>query len=120
MENKRISESNLGDQPLPKRLKTSTNHSDSSSTNDVLPTSPMEMITKSPGLLHVAEKIFKNLDQEDLTAKCEKVNTFWRDIVKNPWFLFKACTHKRLIKTKYQPEWIKVIQTLTESNLAQY
>ena len=100
----------------------STNQSDSSSTptNDVPPTSPLEMIIKSPGHLHIAEDIFKNLDQENLTAKCEKVNEDWRNILKNPWFLFKACIHKGLLKSKYIPEWTKVIQALTEQNLSKH
>ena len=50
----------------------------------------MDMITKSPGLYHIAERIFMDLDQEKLLL-CEEVNENWRTILKNPWFWYKKC-----------------------------
>ena len=38
----------------------------------------MDMITKSPGLYHIAERIFMDLDQEKLLL-CEEVNANWKN-----------------------------------------
>ena len=48
----------------------------------------MDLITKSPGLLDIAERIFLELDHEKLLL-CEEVNSNWRTILRNPWFWCK-------------------------------
>ena len=46
----------------------------------------MENLTNCPGLHHVAEKIFFDLNVESL-EDCKKVNESWELILKNPLFL---------------------------------
>ena len=84
---KRSSKSHEEHQPLAKRIQKSSHP------NEVPNNSPLDEITKSPGLVHIAEQIFVNLNQEDL-KKCKKVNKHWKGIVKTPRLLFKACVHK--------------------------
>ena len=50
----------------------------------------MENLTNNPGLQHIAEEIFWNLDNESL-ANCVKVNRVWKKIL-NPSFWLKKCT----------------------------
>ena len=45
----------------------------------------MDLLTKSPGLHHVAETIFMNLDHEVLLLNCQEVNGHWRSIVTCDW-----------------------------------
>ena len=40
----------------------------------------MDQITKSPGLFHIVEKIFFELNHENL-LKCEEVNKNWKNIL---------------------------------------
>ena len=40
----------------------------------------MDLITKAPGLNHIAEKIFFELNYEKL-LKCEEVNENWKNIL---------------------------------------
>ena len=52
----------------------------------------MDLITKSPGLFHIAEKIFLNLKfQEVLLLKSQQVNENWKFIVRDPLFLYEKC-----------------------------
>ena len=50
----------------------------------------MENLTNTPGLQHIAEEIFFNLDNESL-ANCVKVNRLWKNIL-NPLFWMEKCT----------------------------
>ena len=67
----------------------------------------MDLITKSPGLSHVAERIFLNLNQEDLFIKCQEVNPHWKIIIRNHWFWFKKCEQKGIFKEKEENESVK-------------
>ena len=84
---KRSSKSHEDHQPLAKRIQKSSH------LNEVPNNSPLDKITNSPGLVHIAEQIFVNLNQEDL-KKCKKVNKHWKGIVKTPRLLFEACVLK--------------------------
>ena len=75
----------------------------------------MDLITKSPGLQHIAEKIFVNLDTHHLD-KCKHVNENWKNIFDNPLFLFKACIQKGLLSGKEQDIFQKVIPKITNSS----
>ena len=78
----------------------------------------MDLLTKSPGLHHVAESIFVNLDHEVLLLKCQEVNGHWRSIVRNPWFWFQKCEQKYQIKEKSDGEFIrKFLQEFDSSDL---
>ena len=45
----------------------------------------MDLITKTPGLIHIAEEIFSNLDRNSL-LECQEVNEHWGSILRNPCF----------------------------------
>ena len=89
----------------------------------------MDFITKSPGLFHVCERVFLQLDYYDL-LKCENVNAQWRNILrasngpksslilKNPWFWLKKCSEMDLLPPNLKDDWIKVIQNLENPILA--
>ena len=54
----------------------------------------MDLITKSPGLYHIAEQIFLELNHENL-LQCEDVNKNWKNILDSEdansrfWFKWK-------------------------------
>ena len=74
----------------------------------------MDFITKNPGLQHIVEETFMNLDYENL-LKCQEVNSFWEIILKSPSFWLKKCVQKGL-NNEDQLEWHKLIQTLKTTN----
>ena len=82
----------------------------------------LDLISKTPGLQHITEQIFLELNHENL-IECEKVNTSWKRIMNNPNLLLKICVKKRLI-TQHEVKWLKLIQTLTdpriEGNIVSY
>ena len=79
----------------------------------------MDLITKSPGLSHVAENIFLNLNHEDLLLKCQAVNPHWKNIIRNHWFWFKACEQKGIFKEKEENESVKkFLVSCNRSNIA--
>ena len=55
----------------------------------------MDLVTESPGLHHLAEKIFSELEDEKLLM-CEKVNDFWKRILDNPMFWLKKLFETRI------------------------
>ena len=74
----------------------------------------MDLITKTPGLQHISEEIFMNLDSEYLST-CQEVNTLWKELIKNPKFWLKKCnsiTSVVKLTKKRQMEWKKAIQAL--------
>ena len=58
-------------------------------------TSPMEKILYNPGLVHLAEKIFVNLDEENLDV-CGQINQSMKQIIANPIFWLRkiSALHK--------------------------
>ena len=91
----------------------------------------MDAITKSHGLVHVAERIFMLLDYESI-LKCENVNENWRQILnatnspktsfvlKNPWFWFKKCVELDLLPVDHQNDLTKMIQKLGRELIVHY
>ena len=75
----------------------------------------MDVITKSPGLCHIVERIFMDLDQEKLLL-CEEVNENWRTILKNPWFWYKKCRQNSTLSI-YQSELKNFISKVENENL---
>ena len=69
----------------------------------------MDLITKSPGLKHIAEAILSNLTKENEFTNCQKVNTFWKSILNTPTFWLKKCSERGL-SNQYNLEWSKLIQ----------
>ena len=78
----------------------------------------MDLITKSPGLLDIAERIFMELDHEKLLL-CEEVNSNWRTILRNPWFWYKKCQQNSTL-SDYQSEWEKFIRAMQNRNLSDH
>ena len=52
-------------------------------------------MTENPGLQHISEQIFLNLNNENL-LKCQQVNKDWEQIINNPTFWLKKCVQRRL------------------------
>ena len=80
----------------------------------------MDKFSKSPGLVHIMERIFSNLNQEN-HIKCKNVNDNWKKIVENVEpnkILFKKCVNQGLLSPIQQEKWTKVIQTLLDSKLS--
>ena len=74
--------------------------------------SNMEKIINNPGLQHLAEKVFWNLDVENL-KKCAKINHSCKQILKNPLFCLR--NFNGLSKVN-QNEWIEAIQSVNNSD----
>ena len=76
----------------------------------------MEYISKNPGLQHISERIFSELEH-DVLLKCQDVNTFWKNLLKKPIIWLNICLKKGL-RSQYYQEWLKLIQNLNDdSNL---
>ena len=50
----------------------------------------MDLLTKTPGLQHVAEEIFQNLNVFTL-ERCEQVSKSWKAILRKPSFWLQKC-----------------------------
>ena len=70
----------------------------------------MDLLTNNPGLQHISEEIFLNLDNENL-LKCQKVNKDWEQIINNPNFWLKKCRQHDLTEEDHE-DWSKLIKTL--------
>ena len=66
----------------------------------------MEKIINNPGLQHLAENIFWNLDVEDLKI-CAQINQSCKQILQIPIFCLRKFEH---LSKKNRLDWIKVIQ----------
>ena len=78
----------------------------------------MENIIKNPGLQHLAEKIFWNLNYKDLET-CRLINGSCRKILDNPLFWIKIFIHRGMSK-KYEMDWTSVIKSNKTSTLEKY
>ena len=67
----------------------------------------LEKILDSPGLYHLAENIFGNLNVEDLEVSRE-INKSSKQIIDDPMFWLRKFRH---LSKENQKEWIKVIQS---------
>ena len=73
----------------------------------------MDKIINNPGLQHLSENIFLNLNYEDL-KKCQLINHSVSLILDNPMFWIRILIENGLSKEN-QKEWIKAIQLETNS-----
>ena len=73
----------------------------------------MENIINSPGLQHLAENIFLNLNYAYL-KKCELINQSACQILNNPMLFIRELSQKGLSEEN-QKEWIEAIQSETIS-----
>ena len=83
----------------------------------------MDQIIKSPGLQHIIENVFLNLDFKDLLA-CQFINKTCKQILANPMFWLKKWRFYRGLSKKNQADWTKAIQltkgTIFEKNILLY
>ena len=83
----------------------------------------MDSLTKNPGLFHLVEEIFLNLEFKDL-EKCIQVNESWRLILDNPSFWLEKCIQVHNCFMKNKPAWKKTVQltrhTAFEGNLTRH
>ena len=73
----------------------------------------MSKIFTYPGFQHLAEKVFVNLDVENLKM-CAKINQSCKQILKNSIFWLKKFGQ---LSKENQDEWIKIIHSVKNSNL---
>ena len=73
----------------------------------------MEKIVNNPGLQHLAEKVFFNLNVEDLKM-CARINQSCQQILENPMFWLRIFGD--ILSKEDQNEWIKIIQSLEENS----
>ena len=77
----------------------------------------MDLITRTPGLIHIAEQIFTNLDRKEL-LQCQKVNEYWAIILRNPWFWYHRMTQNNtLLSEEHQKEWMDFCEKLSKLDL---
>ena len=79
-------------------------------------TTIMDEIINNPGLQHIIELIFFNLDHKDL-MNCQLVNKSNQQILKNPMFWLKKWSFNRGLSKENQTDWIKALQTTKNTNL---
>ena len=72
----------------------------------------MEKIISTPSLQHLAEKVFWNLDAEDLRI-CAQINQSSKQILQHPIFFLRKF---RGLSKKNQENWIKFIQSVKTSD----
>ena len=74
-------------------------------------TSPMEKILENPGLVHLAENIFSNLNDVNVEI-CRNINQISKEILDNPMFWLRKFGNLLQENQKY---WIKDIQSIKNS-----
>ena len=72
----------------------------------------MEKIIINPGLQHLAEEIFLNLDTEDLKI-CTEINQPCKQILENALFWLKKFTS---LSKENQKDWMKIIKLVKTSD----
>ena len=76
----------------------------------------MDRITRTPGLIHIAEQIFSNLERNDL-MQCQEVNEYWASILRNPWFWYNRMTQNTTLPQIHQKEWMDFCEKLSKLDL---
>ena len=72
----------------------------------------MEKIISNPGLQHLAEKVFWNLDVEDLKL-CAQINQSFKQILQNPIFCLRKFEN---LSKENRKDWINAIQSESNSD----
>ena len=76
----------------------------------------MENIIQNPGLQHITEMIFLNLDLEDLQT-CKLLNKSCWDVLDNPMFWLRKLRTKRGLSEENYNDWAKAIQLIRNRNV---
>ena len=79
-------------------------------------TTIMDQIVNTPGLQHIIEMIFFNLDFEDI-MNCQQVNKAIQRILEKPIFWLNKWRFNRGLSKKNQLVWIKALQMTKNTNL---
>jgi len=77
----------------------------------------METILKKPGLHHIAEDTFLNLDGKTL-SNCTELNQNSKEIIDKPMFWLKKFSQQKVPLNDIEP-WKALVQKLNDSNLEQ-
>ena len=72
----------------------------------------METLTKTPGLQHISEDIFRNLDKKSF-LNCRLVNQAWKGILDMPIFCLK-----NFISLEVVENWIYLSQQIEDEHIA--
>ena len=72
----------------------------------------METIINNPGIQHLAENVFWNLDVEYLKF-CAQINQSGKQILQNPMFCLRKFQH---LSKENRKDWIKIIQSVKNSD----
>ena len=78
--------------------------------------SKMEKIISNPGLQHLAEEVFRNLDIQDLNV-CTQINQSCKQILENPIFWTKKKNQNEWILKAARngyTEFVKILANLTD------
>ena len=78
----------------------------------------MEKIINNPGLQHLSEKIFWNLNYGDL-QKCHTINQFCKEILESPLFWLKIFI-RRGMSEQNQMNWSKAIQISKNNHMEKH
>ena len=73
----------------------------------------MEKIISNPGLQHLVEKVFWNLDDVEDLKICAQINQSCKQILQNPIFCLRKFEH---LSKENQKDWIEVIQSVKNSD----
>ena len=85
---------------------------DDTCANQISATKILEKFFNNPGLQHLAENIFWNLEIKDLKI-CAQINQSCKLILQNPMFCLMKFEHMSI---KNKNDWIKVIQSVKNSD----
>ena len=69
----------------------------------------LEIFLNNPGLRHVAEEIFWNLNFKAL-ENCQQINQSSNEILKNPLFWMKKLVRRGGISKENEEEWMKALK----------
>ena len=76
----------------------------------------MDLITRTPGLIHIAEQIFSKLDRKNLLL-CQEVNEYWATILRNPWFWYNRIMKNTTLSKEDQKDWMNFCEKLNKLDL---
>ena len=76
----------------------------------------MDLITRTPGLIHIAEQIFSKLDRKNL-LQCQEVNEYWATILRNPWFWYNRIMKNTTLSKEHQKDWMNFCEKLNKLDL---
>ena len=76
----------------------------------------MENIIQNPGLQHITEMIFLNLDFENLQT-CQLLNKSCQDVLDNPMFWLKKLRMQKGLSEENHNDWTKAIQLTRNTNV---